>query len=486
MGIKTGSGMHHRQGVKIQGSGLLPQYAMNFLTGSLDPSLTYTSGGNRMLYNSAGLLQWAPANMLLNSATLGTQSVTAVSGYSYTLSFQGTGSVTGSGGWTGTLNGAGASNRVSVAFTASTTSVTFTVTGSVTSAQLEPTSYNSPLAYNATTASAYYGPRFDYNPSTLAINGLLLEQSSTNLQVRSNTFNDASWVGFGFTLTPNTTTSPDGTVNASSVSLGAGSYYFNNSFLPAAGPVTMSIWAKAQSGTQKFRLQAYNGTNYNSPDFTATSVWQRFTFTPTLTAVSTNFAIVNDSTNDATSLYIYQAQAEQLAFATSPIPTTTTILSRSAESLTNSSIPWFNATQGTMFVESMVPATGGLLSGTIWPLASIYTSATNNITLATDGYHSGYTALQIYQSGSQTELLDTTYIPSSGMAFKIGGSYSATASAVVTNGGTVATSGAVGLPTGLTTLGFTLNNIGQQWLRNFSYYNTQLTNTQLQNISGAL
>jgi hypothetical protein len=76
-------------------------------------------------------------NLLLNSATLSTQSVT-VTAVAHTLSFFGTGTVTLTGVSTaGPLTGTGASNRVSLTFTPTAGSLTCTVTGTVTRAQLE-------------------------------------------------------------------------------------------------------------------------------------------------------------------------------------------------------------------------------------------------------------------------------------------------------------------------------------------------------------
>lgn len=76
-------------------------------------------------------------NLLLATETLATQSVTLLAAQ-HTLSFTGTGTVTLSGASTaGPLVGTGANNRVSLTFTPTAGSVTFTVSGSVTSAQLE-------------------------------------------------------------------------------------------------------------------------------------------------------------------------------------------------------------------------------------------------------------------------------------------------------------------------------------------------------------
>jgi hypothetical protein len=80
-------------------------------------------------------------NLLLNSATLSTQSVTSAA-TAYTLSFYGAGTVTLSGTSTaGPLVGTGANARVSLTFTPTAGTLTLTVSGSVTSANLEAGSF---------------------------------------------------------------------------------------------------------------------------------------------------------------------------------------------------------------------------------------------------------------------------------------------------------------------------------------------------------
>ena len=459
--------------------GVAPTFGYDWVNNqNLDPSLTYTSGGNRMLYNSAGLLQWAPANMLLNSATLGTQSVTAVSGYSYTLSFQGTGSVTGSGGWTGTLNGAGASNRVSVAFTASTTSVTFTVTGSVTSAQLEPTSYNSPLAYNATTASPYYGPRFDYNPSTLAINGLLLEQSSTNLALYARDMTQAAWTKTNVTAAL-TATGVDGISNtATTLTATAGNGTVLQTVTQAATTATYAVSLKRVSGTGTINITQNGGSTWTP--VTLTSNWTRFSAV-TASTLNPQFGIQIVTNGD--SIAADFNQFENLGFATSPIPTTTTTLSRSAESLTNSSIGgWFNATQGTMFVE-FIPEE--ITAQFPWYVGFSDGTAANNI-----GFYQNNAIGSLKITSGGTGQLDTGGLGSMviGSVYKFGASFSASGQAYAYNGNAASTNGAITMPTGINQLAFPAATFStpSYWLRSFSYYNTPLTPTQVQTISGQL
>jgi hypothetical protein len=145
----------------FNGGGGGPAMALDFLTpGTLDPRITFTRASTATYFNSAGVMQSAaintprwdydPAtlqlrgllledqrtNLLLNSATLGTQSVT-VTAQVYTLSFYGTGTITKSGTATGALVGTGVGQRVTQTFTPTAGSLTCTVTGTVSNAQIE-------------------------------------------------------------------------------------------------------------------------------------------------------------------------------------------------------------------------------------------------------------------------------------------------------------------------------------------------------------
>ena len=153
---------------------------MTLVTKPFGDIITFTraSGGGR--FNSSGVYEWLGndvprldydpvtlqplgilieeqrTNLLLNSATLATQSRT-VTAAAHTLTFYGTGSVTLSGAATGTLVGTGIDNRVSLTFTPSTGSLTITVTGPCANAQLEvgsfPTSYIPTVASQVTRAA---------------------------------------------------------------------------------------------------------------------------------------------------------------------------------------------------------------------------------------------------------------------------------------------------------------------------------------------
>ena len=86
---------------------------------------------------SAKNVPWLRRNRFLNTATLSTQTVSSVTATPLTVSFKGTGTITFSTAYSGSLVGTGANDRVSVTFTPSAGNLVCTVTGTVTEAQCE-------------------------------------------------------------------------------------------------------------------------------------------------------------------------------------------------------------------------------------------------------------------------------------------------------------------------------------------------------------
>lgn len=117
------------------------------------PKLDYTNGSCPEI-----MVERTATNILLNSETLATQTVTTVV-LPYVLSFYGTGTVTVGESTPVVLNGTGENTRVSVVFSSTGGSKNITVSGQVKYAQLEsvPLSavyYNFPSSWIPTTSAA--------------------------------------------------------------------------------------------------------------------------------------------------------------------------------------------------------------------------------------------------------------------------------------------------------------------------------------------
>jgi len=243
-------------------------------------------------------------------------------------------------------------------------------------------------------------PRFDYSPTTLSPKGLLIEESRTNLMLRSDDFGSGSWTKNGVTIIVNTTTSPDGTVNADTIDApigGAGApRVAQRPAITGGTTYTISSYFKASGTNFAFLSMRTSGANWAGAEFdlstgtvtrnaiqgnvayvgatisSAGDGWYRCTLTVTPTdTVAAGVGFIFFGSSDGTSafaggypsftnvgtetVFIWGAQHEAGAFATSYIPTTTTSLTRNADnvSMTGTNFSdWYNASEGTFNVSA--------------------------------------------------------------------------------------------------------------------------------------
>jgi hypothetical protein len=224
-----------------------------------------------------------------------------------------------------------------------------------------------------TTAAVSVGPvanvpRLDYLGSSCP--RLLLEPQRSNLVTFSEQFNNAGWTKTNTTITANTAISPDGYQNADRAQLAAGALLFQSG-LGSAGSNTLSVYAKATSGTSaKFRFFA-NGNTLLSSDQTATGEWQRFTFTYTFSAVTAGISVATTGADD---VLFYGFQHELGAYATSYIPTLAASATRVADAASKTGISsLIGQTEGTLFGEFTF--TGVTSLHMLASVAGSYTSA---------------------------------------------------------------------------------------------------------------
>jgi hypothetical protein len=374
------------------------------------------------------------------------------------------------------------------------------------------------------TSAAINTPRFDYNPSTLAAQGLLIEEARTN-SIRNNTMVGAvagtpgtlptNWstnlsgltreiVGTG---TQNgityidirlsgTTTSTGGSVTfevGTAVSATNGQSWAESSYISLLAGSIANITTIALNADQRDSggvfLASLNGTDIKS---SISASLTRFSQVLTTNNASIafiqpffRFAWANGAAIDIT-LRIGLPQLELGAFATSVIPTTTTALTRAADvASVNTLSPWYNAAEGTLYCEHQVIG-GGPASF----VARLSSAASNEyMALGYTGTLLVATASSFIRNGASPAQSSTTFSTKPAGVNKELFKYSASLFKDVTNatvGGNIVPSSGVPTPTSLqwvTTASSTTSahvTQGAAYIRRLTYYPRSLSDAEAQ------
>ena len=370
------------------------------------------------------------------------------------------------------------------------------------------------------TSAATDSPRFDYNPSTLAAQGLLIEESRTN-SIRNNTMVGAA-AGTPGTLPTNWSVSGGtglireivgtGTFNGVTyidikLSGNSSASFIDLYFEPSNGiaAVNGQIWSAAYwvqvvagsltnvSSVNLSALQfdsglvALGSTTNGTASASVGSTWQRINRTHTTNNAATAYirpyialglsiGVAIDIT-----LRIGLPQLELGAFATSVIPTTTTALTRAADvASVNTLSPWFNASAGTLYTEAT--RTGG----------QPYIVMLSNGVTASERYYLRYVSSQ-YQFIPRAGGVDGTgvFVSAGGTltSAKNAAAYTNVQNRIATNGlqDANSTAAVATQPSGLTTMylgSFTgTGSFLNGWLQRVTYYPRSLTNAELVSIT---
>jgi hypothetical protein len=352
--------------------------------------------------------------------------------------------------------------------------------------------------------------RFDHNPTTFESLGLLIEEQRTNLLLRSEEFDNASWTKGNTDVASNAIVAPNG-------SLVADKLYENTAtsthrIFPASGisittgvPYTYTIYAKAGERS-RFRLannsevgaifDLLNGSIVEtSAGFTSSIAavgngWFRCSVTETSTASATGRLIVLlvstgttiGYTGDGYSgIYIWGAQLEAGAFPTSYIQTVASQVTRAADaaSMTGTNFSsWYNQAAGTVYSEasSIAPAQTaqvfGISDGSVSNRIVSSSTTVDSVFIAANG---------VVQAS-----LNTSVVASNVMS-KLASAFAINDVAVSRSGASVVTDTSALMPVvnrmfignGALGSGATLNG----HIRNLAYYPIRCTNAQLQGLT---
>ncbi len=316
-------------------------------------------------------------------------------------------------------------------------------------------------------------PRFDYNFSTLALRGLLMEQASTNLALYARDMTQINWIGVNMTSSLNQTGIDGASNSASSLTATASNATILQTVTEAATAATYSVYLKRLSGTGTVNITQNGGSTWTP--VTLTSSWQRFSTEASTLNPAFGVQIVTSGDSIAADIN----QFEQLTFASSPIPTAGTTVTRAVEALSTTSVSWYNQSGAGAFVAA-------------WSDEVPSTYASNRFLVSFDD---GTLAnrIQMFVPANQSQISYRVLTSNAGsnpanIGFTVGGpnavgiSFATGANNTITSGASTATNSS--LPA-ITTL-----NLGNMfsgssaplngWLRRFVYWNHALTLAQLQ------
>ena len=223
-------------------------------------------------------------------------------------------------------------------------------------------SFSRALAAYGETSGGVLVPFASGAPRLVNGRGQLIEGARTNLCLRSQEFDNASWTTSNGTLTPDAAVAPDGTTTADklvgtaastqgrvsqNIAGSIGATYTWSCYASSAGGTLVRIYADDNStNTASVTYNTITGAvstaavigggNWTAVSSSAQQLgggWWRFTLTFTATAVApARFQVWHRDTSDGTNgIYIWGAQLEAAAFPSSYIPTAGSSVTRPAD-----------------------------------------------------------------------------------------------------------------------------------------------------------
>lgn len=366
--------------------------------------------------------------------------------------------------------------------------ITFTRTGSAA------TYYDAAGVVKTATANV---PRFDHDPDSGVMLGLLIEEQRTNPVLNSGNLALSPWVNRGTGIQAGRP-DPSGGNTAIQKSLGRSgtndiydSQYDTGGRFPASAALEASVWVKVigpiPSGVTTMKLEAARGPTgglYIVDLAALGSDWQRITSRHPAVTVDTPFVASNGANGilfatdftDTVPVQLWGAQLEAGAFPTSYIPTGSGPITRGKDQWKMASADWYNAVEGTLVLEFIMSSSHN--SGADWLSVSASNSNANGM-----GVYEPVGVGWLQSGGTRYALIDPEIAFTEGQISRIAIAAKANECAVAQTG-ILGTSGApLVMPVGVDQLsvGFVTFGGGEPCAhyRQIAYAPTRLTDQEL-------
>lgn len=243
-------------------------------------------------------------------------------------------------------------------------------------------------AFSRNTTATYYDssgivqtaaanvPRFDWDPTTHAAKGLLLEDARTNLSTYSEQYDNGAWIKDDGSVVANATTAPDGTMTADmyvantnnaqhrikkgSYAVAAGQMATISTFVKYGG-YNLQLWFWSAGGNALVAVNLTTGAviTTGGAEYVSNSVvalpngWYRVSVT-LLSAAGGSYQPLHylyngtpSFTGDGVSgVYLWGSQVEIGGFPTSYIKTVASTVTRPVDTLTLPVGTWYNQSAG--------------------------------------------------------------------------------------------------------------------------------------------
>ena len=374
-------------------------------------------------------------------------------------------------------------------------------------------------AYLSTGASAYHGPRYDYDPFTLAHRGLLVEGPTGNWIKRSECLNTAVWSVVGSTVTPNVSAvrSLDGFFNADGLFEDANNtehritqevsgltssqtYCFSVHLRPVGGRAWFHLGITSKDGNTRRAWFNANTGLFGTVQSGVTSTvigyqngwWRVGVAADALTGATTPKVIVGTASVDNTlthtgstggGCYLWGAQLETGERPTSYIFVGSATASRGADSarLSVANVSNWHTAQGTLVIaaELFNQAANNAING----LGALWDGTTSNVVELTRATATNPLLANVVAGGSTVFASGALVTPTRNTIVKLGVGWEANSFKACADGSAVAADSAGAVPTGITHLLIGQDSAARYlngWVREVHYTNARMVAADLQ------